>query len=66
MKVEYFLEIYGEQTNCKNLSDTVKDIWKAEGNSTKDLKALEIYYKPEEKMCYYVINGESQGGFQVT
>lgn len=65
MKVDYFLEICGQQTNCKNLSDMVKCIWKAEGNATKDLKTLEIRYKPEEKMCYYVINGENQGGFVV-
>ncbi|MCL2235381.1 MAG: DUF6465 family protein [Defluviitaleaceae bacterium] len=66
MKINYFVELMGKRVGCKDLSDTVKDIWKAEGNPSKNLKSMEIYYKPEEKMCYYVINGENQGGFQTT
>jgi len=65
MKIEYFVELNGEQTDCKKLSDVVKEIWKSEGNLVKDLDHMEIYFKPEEKKCYYVVNGESKGQFEI-
>jgi len=65
MKVEYYVECCGEQVEMKRLSEIVKEIWKGEGNLVKDLASVDIYYKPEEKMCYYVINGDVQGKFQV-
>jgi len=65
MKIDYYVELNGEQTDCKNLSDIVKEIWKSEGNLIKDLNTMEIYFKPEEKMCYYVINGDNQGKFEI-
>ena len=65
MKIDYFVELNGVQTDCKNLSDIVKEIWKSEGNLVKDLNSIEIYFKPEEKMCYYVINGDNQGKFEI-
>ncbi|MCL2854965.1 MAG: DUF6465 family protein [Defluviitaleaceae bacterium] len=66
MKIEYFVELDGNQTDFKMITDTVKDIWKAEGNAIKDLRTMAVYFKPQDKMCYYVINGISQGGFQIT
>jgi len=65
MKIEYFVELGGVQTDCKGLSDIVKEIWRGEGNLMKDLKSMDIYFKPEENMCYYVINSDVQGKFQV-
>ncbi|MCL2575790.1 MAG: DUF6465 family protein [Defluviitaleaceae bacterium] len=65
MKIEYYVELAGEQTDMKRLSDIVKEIWRGEGNLMKDLLSMDIYYKPEEKMCYYVINGDVQGKFQI-
>jgi len=65
MRVDYYVELNGEQTDCKKLSDIVKEIWKSEGNLVKDLDSVEIYFKPEEKKCYYVINGTSKGEFEI-
>jgi len=65
MKIEYYVELAGEQTDCKKLSDIVKEIWRGEGNLMKDLFKIEVYFKPEEKICYYVINGDVKGKFQV-
>jgi hypothetical protein len=65
VKIEYFVELSGEQTDCKRLSDIVKEIWKGDGNLMKDLKTMDVYFKPEEKTCYYVVNGEVQGKFEV-
>lgn len=65
MKIDYYVELGGEQHEFRKLSDIVKEIWKSEGKLVKDLSSMEIYFKPEEKTCYYVINGESKGQFEV-
>jgi len=65
MKIDYFVELNGEQHEIKRLSDIVKEIWKSEGNLLKDLISMEIYFKPEEKICYYVLNGDSKGQFEI-
>ena len=65
MRIDYYVELNGEQTDCKKLSDIVKEIWKSEGNLVKDLDSMEVYFKPEEKMCYYVINGSNKGQFEI-
>jgi len=65
MKIDYYVELNGEQTDCKKLSEVVKEIWKSEGNLIKDLESIEVYFKPEEKMCYYVINGTNKGQFEI-
>ena len=65
MKIEYYVELGGVQTDCKKLSDIIKEIWKGEGNLIKDLKSIDVYFKPEEKMCYYVVNGNFEGKFEI-
>ena len=65
MKVEYFVELAGEQTDLKKLTEVVKETWRGYGNLVKDLKSIDIYFKPEERMCYYVINGDVEGKFEV-
>ena len=65
MKIDYYVELNGEQTDCGKLRDVIKEIWKSEGNLVKDLHSMEVYFKPEEKKCYYVINGENKGQFEI-
>ncbi len=65
MKTDLFIEWNGQQIDHKVLIDTVKEMWKAEGNKVKDLEQVELYFKPEDSICYYVINGEQKGHFQV-
>ena len=65
MKIDYYVELNGEQHECKKLSDIVKEIWKSEGNLIKDLDSMEVYFKPEEKICYYVVNGDNKGQFEI-
>lgn len=65
MKTDLYVELDGHQVECNHFSDKVKDIWKSEGNKVKDIKKIEIYYKPLEATCYYVINGNSKGSFMV-
>lgn len=65
MKTEIFVEIDGKQVDIQGFIDIIKDIWKSEGNLVKDLKDLKVYFKPNEQMCYYVINGGVEGKFEV-
>ena len=65
MQTELFIELNGEQVDTAVFMDNVKEYWKSEGNKIKDLKSVSIYYKPEESMCYYVLNGDIKGSFQV-
>jgi len=60
-----YVELNGEQTDFKKLNEIAKEIWKSEGNLVKDINSIELYFKPEEKMCYYVINSEMKGKFMV-
>ena len=66
MKAYYYVELNnGEKFDLNNYQDTVKDIWKEEGNRIKDITSIEIYVKPEEKMCYYVVNADNKGQFEI-
>ena len=65
MKLDLYIEAYGNKIEHKVIIEKVKEIWKADGNKVKDLANLEIYYKPEEQKCYYIINGEINGCFSV-
>lgn len=59
MKTDFFVEFNGKKVNQKQLEDKAKELWKSEGNKVKDLKTVELYYKPDENKCYYVFNGKS-------
>ena len=61
MKAEFFVEFEGQQKSLNSIADTIKSIWKTDGNKMKDLKSLRIYYKPQENKAYYVLNGDSKG-----
>jgi len=63
MKISMNVEYSGNKTDCKLLLDKVKGLWKEDGRRVKDLESLEIYFKPEDGACYYVINGSTSGSF---
>lgn len=65
MKTSVFFEIGSTKISSNNLIDAVKEIWKSEGKLIKDIKVLELYYKPEEGKCYYVVNDGEKGFFDV-
>jgi len=65
MKTDLFIELNGKKTDYRQLMDTAKEIWKSEGNRVKDIEAMELYFKPDEGLCYYVINNECKGHFEV-
>lgn len=59
MKTNIIVEYLGNQVDVKLIETKVRDIWKEEGKLVKDIKTLDIYYKPEECKVYYVVNGNS-------
>ena len=65
IKTELFIELNGKQTNYRTLTDTAKEIWKEAGHLVKDIDSLELYFKPDEGSCYYVINGVEKGNFYI-
>ena len=64
MKTDFFVEFGGNRVDCSALASKVKEVWKSDGNLIKDLENVEIYFKPEENMCYYVINEQVKGSFE--
>lgn len=65
MKTDLYIELNGQQTDYRQLMDTAKEIWKSEGNKVKDIQTMELYFKPDESSCYYIMNGECKGHFEV-
>ena len=65
MKTDLYIEFCGNKVDHKELIDMAKNLWKSEGRKVKDLTSVELFYKPEEKACYYVFNKEHTGHFEV-
>jgi len=65
MKTELFIEIPDRRVAYSELLETIKDMWKSDGHLVKDIKNVELYFKPDERRCYYVINGDSKGYLEV-
>ena len=65
MKANINIEFCGKKVAVKDLEDEAKLVWKEEGKKIKDMRELDLYYKPEEGTCYYVVNGTEKGSFHV-
>ncbi|MDR0958609.1 MAG: DUF6465 family protein [Clostridiales bacterium] len=65
MKSELFVEFNGNKTADKTLIEVAKKEWVNEGKLVKDIKTITLYFKPDERTCYYVINNDFKGNFQI-
>ena len=65
MKATVYFVYGGVQVTEKQVLDKIKEHWVAEGKKIKDIASLDVYYKSEEGMCYYIINGDVKGGFSI-
>lgn len=63
MKSTLYVEYQGVKTKTDDFISEIKKIWIEAGNKIKDIKDIEMYYKPEENKCYYVINEDFSGSF---
>lgn len=67
LKSELFVELNGFQIEQKDLIAKAKTIWTELGNKVKDLNDIKLYYKPDERKCYYIFNNseENKGSFDI-
>ncbi|MDR1912905.1 MAG: DUF6465 family protein [Clostridiales bacterium] len=63
MKTEFYVEYDEKQVVLQDIEERAKATWKEEGNKMKELKSLQLYFKPQEQKVYYVFNGDSNGDF---
>ena len=61
MKTAFYVEYEGGQVEQAELVARIKQNWLEEGKLIKEIKTLDLYAKPEDNACYYLINGEIQG-----
>ena len=66
MKATVYLEYGPYQVTEKQVLDKIKELWVQQGKKIKEISALDVYYKSEEGICYYIIHQgkeEEKGGF---
>jgi len=61
MKTAFYVEYQNKQAEESEIVNRIKDAWLGEGRLIKEIKTLNIYFKPEENACYYTINDDIQG-----
>lgn len=65
LKPAIYLQFEGMQVERNELFNAVKQWWKDQGYLIKDLKDMNLYAKPEEKMMYFTINDTIQGSISI-
>jgi hypothetical protein len=65
LKTEAFVEYDGKQIAFKDLEKIAKEQWVSDGGLVKDMKTLNLYFKPYESACFMVVNGDDKGSFQI-
>lgn len=61
MKVNTCLQYQGKEVQASDLEKRVKELWRAEGHTIKEIESLALYFKVEEDTCYYVVNETFSG-----
>lgn len=56
MKVYTYVQYHGKEIQTADLEKKVKELWRSEGHTIKEIKDLALYLKVEENACYYVVN----------
>ena len=65
VKFDLYVEVNGNKVLHKDILEKLKETWKNDGNLVKDLKSVEVYYKPLESKVYYIANEKTSGSFDV-
>lgn len=60
-QMNFYVQWNGKEYCQADITEKIKEQWKAEGNTEESLETLSIYLKPEEERAYYVANGSVQG-----
>lgn len=61
MKTAFYVEYEGGQVEQAEIVAKIKQKWLDDGKLIKEIKTLDLYAKPEDNSCYYLINGDIQG-----
>ena len=56
MKINTEIQYAGKRIRMSDVEKAVKDHLKEDGEKMVDITELNIYYKPEENVAYYVAN----------
>ena len=65
-KEAIYVQFAGKSYSNDELLKIAKDVWVYDmGQKAADMKAVEIYVKPEESMAYFVVNGTENGSFMI-
>ena len=60
------LQFAGKSYSTEDLVKIAKDVWKYDlKQKVSDFKSVELFVKPEESVCYYIINGDVTGNFGI-
>ena len=66
VKASITVQFEGKSYAQEELMRIAKDVWKFDlKKKVGDLKSVDLYVKPEENTCYYVMNGEIAGSFSL-
>ncbi|MBQ9989874.1 MAG: hypothetical protein IJP31_02875 [Lachnospiraceae bacterium] len=66
VKASITVQFEGKSYSQEELMKIAKDVWKFDlKKKVGDLKSVELYVKPEENTCYYVMNNEIAGSFSL-
>lgn len=61
VEAKVIFQFLGNEIEPKNLLEQAKADYLASGGKEKDIKAMELYIKPEDNAAYYVVNGVPYG-----
>ncbi len=61
MKENFFIQAEHGEQDITFFKNEAKKSWKSAGNMVKDIDSLDLYIKPHENKCYYLINKDFSG-----
>lgn len=61
MKVNTYLQYKEKEILTADVEKRVKELWRAEGHTIKEIESIALYLKVEEDACYYVVNEAFSG-----
>lgn len=64
MKTNFVVQLNGNDTLVADIEKLVKEELKTQGAKMNAIKTLDLYFKPNEKECYYIAttkDGELKG-----
>ena len=64
-KTNLVVQSCGLEVSEADIVAKIKEIWVNDGKLVKDIKALDMYVKPEEKKVYYIIDGDVNGDLDI-